>query len=125
MDATFLGLSEALTGRSLLNRDLADAYLERVRASPDGANLDKLLAEYESILKAGGDIHAAITTRIMGRDELRKVATVILLLWYFGDYGVGGPAEHYFQGLFWTIISAHPPALSGGYFGHWMYPPDN
>ena len=37
----------------------------------------------------------------------------------------GGRPEHYFAGLFWRVIEAHPPGLSGGYFGHWTYPPDN
>jgi hypothetical protein len=34
-------------------------------------------------------------------------------------------AEDHFQALMWRVIQAHPPALSGGYFGHWHYPPED
>lgn len=33
-------------------------------------------------------------------------------------------AEDYFEGLVWRVIQAHPPGLTGGYFGHWYYPPE-
>ena len=31
----------------------------------------------------------------------------------------------YFEAAVWRVIQAHPPALSGGYFGHWHYPPED
>ena len=34
-------------------------------------------------------------------------------------------ADDHFQALIWRVIQAHPPALSGGYFGHWHYPPED
>ena len=34
-------------------------------------------------------------------------------------------AEDYFESLIWRAALAHPPALSGGYFGHWRYPPED
>jgi hypothetical protein len=125
MTDRFLRLSETLTGRSPLDERLAEEYLARVRAAPDGADLEALLDEYDAIVAAGGDLEAAVKHRIMGRDALRKPAKLVILLWYLGEFGEGGPAEHYFQGLFWDVIHAHPPGLSGGYFGHWSYPPDN
>ena len=36
-----------------------------------------------------------------------------------------GTQEEYFSGLAWSIVGAHVPGLSGGYFGHWRYRPDN
>ena len=33
--------------------------------------------------------------------------------------------EDYFESLVWRVIQAHPRALSGGYFGHWHYPPED
>jgi hypothetical protein len=36
-----------------------------------------------------------------------------------------GSPEQYFRGMMWSVIRAHPPALSGGYFGYWRYPPEN
>ncbi|MBD0256276.1 MAG: hypothetical protein ICV83_11205 [Cytophagales bacterium] len=36
------------------------------------------------------------------------------------------PAENeYYSGLIWRAIRAHPLALSGGYYGHWKYEPEN
>lgn len=31
----------------------------------------------------------------------------------------------YFEAAVWRVIQAHPPALSGGYFGYWHYPPED
>jgi len=31
----------------------------------------------------------------------------------------------YFESVIWRAIHAHPPALTGGYFGHWKYPPED
>jgi hypothetical protein len=36
-----------------------------------------------------------------------------------------GTQEEYFSGLAWSILGAHVPGLSGGYFGHWRYRPEN
>src|SRR5688500_12583781 len=125
----FLKLSEELTGEAPLNPTLARDYLKRVRAAAEGAHLDALLAEAGAIFEAGGDVQSAIAERIMGDDDLRRVAKVVILIWYFGEIrgaqDVGGHPDHYFQGLFWPIVSAHAPGISGGYFGHWSYPPDN
>lgn len=33
--------------------------------------------------------------------------------------------EDYFESVLWRAIYAHPPALTGGYFGHWHYPPED
>ena len=128
----FLRLSEALTGEAPLDRQLAGEYLQRVRATPEGAHVGRLLAEFAAI-EEGGDTDAAMGGRIMGDTDLRKLVKVIILLWYFGEVAarpgdvpaVDGHPEHYFRGRFWSIVSAHVPGLSGGYFGHWSYPPDN
>jgi hypothetical protein len=33
--------------------------------------------------------------------------------------------EDYFEALLPRVIQAHPRGLSGGYFGHWHYPPED
>jgi hypothetical protein len=125
----FIQLSEALTGEAPLNAKLAGEYLQRLRGAPEAAVLPQLVAAFEQALAAGGDTDAAIQERVLANDDLRALATVIVLLWYLGEiHGskpVGGRPEHYFQGLFWKIVHAHPPALSGGYSGYWAYPPEN
>jgi hypothetical protein len=30
----------------------------------------------------------------------------------------------YFESVVWRVIYAHPRGLTGGYFGHWHYPPE-
>jgi hypothetical protein len=124
----FIGLSEALTGEAPLDERLAGEYLERLKQAPEAVALPQLVAAFEQAL-AGEDSEAAITERVFGNDELRGLAGVIVLLWYLGEiHGskpAGGHPEHYFQGLFWKIVHAHPPALSGGYSGYWAYPPEN
>ncbi|WP_165226244.1 sugar dehydrogenase complex small subunit [Aquisphaera insulae] len=125
----FLCLSEALTGFAPLDRALAEEYLGRIEAAPEGANLPDLLDEFDAIVAAEGGAGAAITARIMNVPRFQQTAQVVILLWYLGEIRgqrpAGGRPEHYFSGLFWDVISAHPPGLSGGYFGHWTYPPDN
>ena len=125
----FVKLSEVLTGVRPLPKALAAEYVERLGAAPEGANLNVLLDAFASIVAAGGDVDAAITTQIMNDATLQPLVQVVILLWYLGEIRgqapQGGRPDHYFQGLFWSVISAHPPGLSGGYFGHWTYPPDN
>ena len=74
-----------------------------------------------------------------GFDELLKedanaaALRQIVLLWYTGfTFSADGrsaltttTAEAYFEGLLWRAIRAHPPGLSGGYFGHWRYGPED
>lgn len=36
-----------------------------------------------------------------------------------------GNEEEYYSALLWKTIRAHPPGLTGGYYGHWKYEPEN
>lgn len=125
----FIRVSEALTGVAPLDPTLAGQYLARIAVAPEGPQLSDLLEEYDAIMAGGGNIDAAITARIMNVPRHQEIAQVVMLLWYLGEIRgqklEGGYPDHFFQGLFWNVISAHPPGLSGGYFGHWTYPPDN
>lgn len=129
----FRALSVRLLGQNELPVDLAAEYLDRVRAvCPEpGAALFDLLETFGEIVASGGDVDAAIRERIFGDARLRQSARRIIILWYLGelvddaDKSIGGPPEHHFRGLMWEMIHAHPPGLSGGYFGYWKYPPEN
>jgi hypothetical protein len=125
----FVRLSETLTGIEPLNRTLAAQYLDRLVGVPEAKSLPLLASTVEQILAARGDTDAEITHRILGDEDLRALTKIIVLVWYLGDAPSLKSADqfpqHHFQGRFWDVIHAHPPALSGGYFGHWAYPPDN
>lgn len=125
----FLALSRALTGVDELDPSLAGELLARIRAASEAARLPDLLARFGAILAGGGDPTAGIDAGIMAAAELAPLARQITLLWYTsafesaGRWTFGTPRQ-YFGALLWPIIGAHPPALSGGYFGYWKYPPE-
>jgi hypothetical protein len=127
----FAVVSEALTGWSGLDRVLAAEYLTRIRATGPASDLPRLLQAYDASRSSRSDPDRAFADAVFGDEALRALCIEIILLWYLGEVHepnkpvVGGHPEHYYRGLLWPTIRAHPPALSGGYFGHWAYPPDN
>lgn len=128
----FIALSLLLTGEAHLERPLAEQYLNRITSGPLGASLPPLLTTFRVLQSAGGDINAAISTQILADAVLGPLAKQILILWYTGiltdadgKNGSYGSPEQFFSGLVWPTIGAHPPGLSGGYFGYWRYAPEN
>jgi hypothetical protein len=130
----FLRLSRLLVGNPALDQRLADGadgYLARVASCPAGSALDRLLALFHELAASAADpdaLHDLVARRIMASDELRPGAAAIILIWLTGAPEADRPsapteAQH-FSAELWRIIHAHPPALSGGYYGHWAYPPD-
>lgn len=102
--------------------------MTRLRLAPEAARLDELIDLYQQIAGMPDEV-AQIESRIMNVPELRALSAFVIVLWYTGDL-LGkqlAPAteDEYFGGILWKIARAHPPGLSGGYFGHWTYPPDN
>jgi hypothetical protein len=124
----FIALSEVLTGVAPLSETLGDAYLKRVQNSPLGGQLVALLDKFEEIVASGGDVIIGVRQHIMGDASLAPLAQQVIILWYLAEIdprkAPETPDEH-FQALLWSVIKAHPPALSGGYFGYWKYPPEN
>jgi len=133
----FLALSRILTGVGNLDVDLGRQYLDRLNSSPFNPLLTQILRIYQG-LRNGLDVAEQVKKQIVGNDSLRPTVCQIILLWYTSavqdNLGMNPPAspvmrfgtqEEYFSGLAWSIIGAHPPGLSGGYFGHWRYRPDN
>jgi hypothetical protein len=100
----FLALSRILTGVAALDADLGAQYLDRLMSSPWSAPVRRILDQFRGLTPDAG-LAAQVQKKIVDDDSLR-------------------PAE-YFSGLAWRIIGAHPPGLSGGYFGHWHYRPEN
>jgi hypothetical protein len=134
----FLGLSRILTGVEDLDVNLGRQYLDRLASSPFQPQLDEILERFRG-LKKGEKLVEQVKAKIVEVDPLRPTVCKIILLWYTStvqdNLGMDPPApspsfrygtpEEYFSGLAWKIIGAHPPGLSGGYFGHWRYRPDN
>lgn len=128
----FIELSQVLVGQPRLDQELADSYLNRIRPlAPHGQHLDQLIAVFKEIKAGGGNINSEIETRIMKDAALGPLAQQIIFIWYTsgvsadGEVWQFGSAEEYFSALLWPAIRAHTPGLSGGYFGHWKYPPEN
>lgn len=123
----FIRLSEALTGFHPLSSTLAQTYLARLRSEPFGQCIEALLRAFDAMSAPEREI----PDTIFANDNLRPLAEQIILVWYTSAFCTDGTnwrfgqPDEYFQALMWTGIHAHPPALSGGYFGYWKYPPEN
>ena len=134
----FLALSRILTGVETLNENLGSQYLDRLASTPFDPFLHQILDRFGK-LKGGAALISQVKKELVGDDTLRPTICQIILLWYTSlvqdnldlknppatasfSYGT---QEEYFSGVVWQIIGAHPPGLSGGYFGHWRYRPEN
>lgn len=126
----FLNISTVLTGFSTLSRSLAEEHLKRLEKFPEFSELPKLIRIFKEQCKNLNSQDTLVRKHIMKDEKLRGLVKIIVLLWYTGEiYSTegqeGGYPKHYFQGLLWSVVHAHPPGLSGGYFGYWTYPPEN
>jgi hypothetical protein len=128
-EQSFLDLSVALTGDSDLNAGLVEDHLRRLATMQPPTDLASLAAAWSAIAALPEPQRPAlIASQIMAVPALAAIAKQIILLWYVGDpvpdLAAGRTSAQYFGGILWRIARAHPPALSGGYFGHWTYGPD-
>src|SRR5438270_8395926 len=130
---SFLALSRLLTGFEELDATLGRQYLDRLIRTPAQASLRRILEIFREL---GGQntAPAQVKQHILTDDSLRPTVCQIVLLWYTSAMQDNpdtpsvvryGTQEQYFSGLAWQAIGAHVPGLSGGYFGHWRYRPDN
>ncbi len=129
----FLALSRILTGVENVDAELGGDYLDRLMSSPFNPFLRQIVQRFRG-LKGDATISEQVMKEILGEDVLRPTICQIILLWYTSAMWDNlstpialryGTQEEYFSGLVWTIVGAHAPGLSGGYFGHWRYRPDN
>jgi hypothetical protein len=129
----FLALSRILTGVENLDEELGRQYLDRLTSSPFDPPLRQILDRFQGF-RNDETLAERVKHEILGDGKLRPTVCQIILLWYTSatrdNLSVPvalrfGTPEEYFSGLAWLIIGAHVPGLSGGYFGHWRYRPDN
>ena len=129
----FLALSRILTGVEDLDEELGRQYLDRLASSPCDPFLRQILDHFRGF-RDDENVAERVKQEILGDGKLRPTVCQIILLWYTSAMRDSesatlalryGTQEAYFSGLVWNIIGAHPPGLSGDYFGHWRYPSEN
>lgn len=130
----FVQLSCVLTGERALDQRLAAGYLARIqRDAAEGQHLTAFVSRFTQLDREGTTFETRFREEILHTPVYGDLAKRILVLWYTGglpdrewklDYPDDDPAP-YFGALMWPVIGAHAPALSGGYFGYWRYPPEN
>lgn len=129
----FLALSRILTGIENPDRELGKQYLERLTGGPEQPLIQQILDRFRK-LKADESVAERVKKAIVGDEKLRPAVCQVILLWFTSatfeneippiKLHYGNQVE-YFSGIVWTLVGAHVPGLSGGYFGHWRYAPEN
>lgn len=126
----FMELSEILTGCKL-DAEQGRAHLDRLLSTPLVPSISEVLTRFEKLSKRS---LAEVERKMVADAKLRPTLCQIVLLWYTSALRDSdsdplvlryGNEQAYFGGLVWRILGAHAPGLSGGYFGHWRYRPDN
>jgi hypothetical protein len=126
----FITLSEILTGCDNLDVAQGRAHLDRLLSTPLVPSISEVLKRFEKLPKGSAEVQRKMVVDA----TLRPTLCQIVLLWYTSALRDTesdpvtlryGSEQEYFAGLVWRILGAHPPGLSGGYFGHWRYRPDN
>jgi hypothetical protein len=126
----FMELSEILTGREL-DVEQGRAHFDRLLSTPLVPAIPEVLKRFARLPKRST---AEVGQKMLADAGLRSTLCQIVLLWYTSALRDNesdplvlryGSEQAYFGGLVWRILGAHPPGLSGGYFGHWRYRPDN
>ncbi len=139
---TFDHLSRVLSGAESLPSDLVQSHLKRLRGDPDaGPQMGPLLESFAHDAESSGFDEERFRREIAPDPVLGPLVRRIVVLWLTGalpkvdwvavlkpeqklDYDATDPRP-FFGGLMWPAIGAHPPGLSGGYFGYWRYPPES
>jgi hypothetical protein len=129
----FLALSRILTGVDNLDAERGRQYLDRLTSTPLEPVVRNVLDRFRE-LTHDATLADQVKQQILGNDTFLPAVCQIILLWYTSAMQDNlatpkvmryGTPEEYFSGLAWSVIGAHVPGLSGGYFGHWRYRPDN
>ncbi|HTK21319.1 MAG TPA: sugar dehydrogenase complex small subunit [Mucilaginibacter sp.] len=132
MDELFLKLSGVLTGFDNLNPEAATLYHKKLSES-NADGLESLLLAFKALLSnPEKDVEELVREKIWTDDTLKIVCKSIILIWYNAAIMNANnvviwqaPPEFYYDALLWRAVEAHPPAISGGYFGYWRYAPEN
>jgi hypothetical protein len=125
--ASFLSLSEYLTGETGLDRGLAQSHFRRLQSTADADTISKLLLRWGAAQEDPALI-GELVAKIVSDADLGPLAKRLILLWYTGGiknaagrWEIETPAD-YFGALAWKVVGSHPPGLSNQFYGHWKYP---
>jgi hypothetical protein len=125
--ASFLSLSEYLTGEIRMDRGLAHSHFRRMQLASDAIATTKLLLHWREAQKNPSHT-AEMVGNILADTVLGPLAKTLMLLWYTGGIkNAAGlweieSAADYFGALAWKVVGSHPPGLSNQFYGHWKYP---
>jgi hypothetical protein len=106
----FIDVSQRLLGRTKLDREVAQIYLDAVMANADDAVQLAYLVE----------------SNANPTPEMKALAATIIEWWYTGVYTRDGKprvATHT-GALMWSTLGMPAPGTCGSAFGAWSQPPD-
>ena len=134
----FLALSKVLTGETKLDKNLADEYLQKLKAQ-NATQMQKILNEFSAIADALYLVFEVkrriVETKEKGKEDLPPMAQQIIRIWYTSEFfplgpdgkpgtaAFGGTQKQYYSGLLWKVIQAHPPTQSIQDYGYWTKKP--
>ena len=110
-----LSLCRELSGFDDVTIRFSNSALEQLAIKYGDKAVSELLSTYSTV----GIEQLNTMTKGPARDLLTYL--------YVGSFDSATSVipEDYFDSLIWRAALAHPKGLSGGYFGHWRYPPED
>jgi len=106
----FIEVSQRLLGRSKLDREIAQIYLDAVLSNAD----DAIQLEY------------LVESNANPTPEMKALASTITEWWYTGVYTVKGGSRiaTHAGALMWSALGIAAPGTCAARFGAWSNPPD-
>ena len=126
----FMSFSRVITGYEELNDIIGKDYIARILQRFSDQLVVDILITFESILETGVDVTKLIGSEIINNHARGSLSREIIMLWYTGQFMDEngeidtGDVSHYFDGLMWKVIQAHPPGMAGGAYGYWAQAPE-
>jgi hypothetical protein len=132
MKDSFLEVSKILTGYTDLKQKPAEVYYAALLKNLK-KDFTQLLTDFENKVRNKKGVPDELVKIHLWQDaKNKKICQIIIRAWYNAALSTASdgfdfmaPSEIYYEALVWKAIEAHPPGLSGGYFGYWRYAPEN
>ena len=107
----FIEVSQRLLGRSKLDREVAQIYLDAVLSNADDAITLAYLVESNN----------------NPTPEMKALASMIIEWWYTGTYAIKGESRlaTHTGALMWSALGITAPGTCATRFGAWSNPPES